>query len=579
MQHRSRAGKWNDFKGGTPQTRQLAQHLRDLISRSGLTLNDLAGALSVSAQTISRRVDALALPDWEFVAALVRECTAGDALRQHTATDDARRLWEAASPAESWPIVNRGSADESLVSVTQNTVRQLELLDEKNAGHEQSIRALLRVQTELCDEITDSMSRYNRYRQDLVEQGVPSFTPDRRRRRLRDVAARRRVEILRNSLTMLQQRLATTNEIVWHTEENRVALTRELVAAQEWAGQLQEAFSLPSSVFRPITAEQTAGIAGEPDYRTYIDEFLAEVTGNKPQSAAEIETVLDADAHMSLDVSFNARVEAFAAWLDELLFAARTEIATLTGMIEAWVAAQLTPESELDTFADEFARMPPDERLLTRIWFPRTELGILKSVARLAAAAQQEGPVDERDSAQVMLEEMKNMAHELAMSLDDLQRTLAGWSSWLHLFVYVLNEARDSDQMLVIDQVEASTAARPHALQTYDTSAIGKLAQAWDRDLARLLLPVCGDEFLKRLSRAVERLHEAITDMTGADLTGADLDGLPLDGVLWSSTTQWPPTWDLEVAQQSVRLAPDTHIVVKPAYQRTDAVGLSHSHG
>jgi hypothetical protein len=486
--------------------------------------------------------------------------------------------WNDGKDGTSWPIVNRGPADESLVSATWTTIRQLELLDGKNAEQERTIRTLLQVQTELVHEISDSMDRYSRYRQDLAEQVIPSFTPDRRRRRLRDVAAKRRIEILRNSLSMLQKRLGTTNETVWHTEENRVTLTRELVAAQEWADQLQEAFSMPSSTFRPGATEQSAGNADEPEYRSYADEFVTEVTGNRPQSHSQVEAVLDADAHMSLDVSFNARVEAFAAWLDEQLFASRNEIAELTKLIEVWVATRMNPESELDTFADEFARKSPAERLSARVWFPRTELGILKSVVRLAAAGRNnEDPAEERNSAQVMLEETKNMAHELAMSLDDLQRTLAGWTTRLHLFVYVLNEARNSDQLLVINQLQARATAYPHT-ETYDSSAISELAQAWERDLARLLTSVHSAEFVQRLSQAIIRLHEAITDMTGADLAGADLAGLPLDGILWSSTTQWPQAWEPEVAQHSLRLTPDTHVVVKPAYERADSrVGLSHS--
>jgi hypothetical protein len=576
--HRSRAGERRAFKGGTPQTRQLAQYLRDLINRSGLTLDKLASPLLVSAQTISRRVDALTRPDWEFVVALVRACTVGDALSEHSTINEARRLWEAASPAESWPMVNRGSADESLVSATRTTVRQLEQLDEKSAEQERSIRRFLQVQTELLQELNDSMGRYSQYRQDLVGQGIPAFTPDRRRRRLRDVAAKRRIEMLRSSLSMIQKRLGTTNEIVWHTEENRVALTRELVAAQEWADQLQEAFSLPSSVFRPSATKRVADNEGEPEYRSYVDEFVTEVTGNLPQSTSQVEAVLDADAHTSLDVSFNARIEAFAVWLDEKLFASRTDIADLTRVIESSVAERMSPESELDMFADEFMRQSAGERLGTRVWFPRTELGILRSVARLASAAQNEGPTEERNSAQVMLEEMKNMAHELAVSLDDLQRTLTGWTTQLQLFVYVLNEARDCDQLLVIDQVEARAAAYPHTPETYDRAAIGKLAQAWDRDLARLLAPVHNYEFMLRLSRAITRLHEAITDMTGVDLADADLDGLPLDGVLWSSATQWPPACEMEVALQSVRLAPNTQVVVKPVYEHAGSrAELSHS--
>lgn len=485
--------------------------------------------------------------------------------------------WNDGKDGTQWPIVNRGLADESLVSAIWTTTRQLELLDGKNAEQERSIRDLLQVQTELQHQISDSMDRYSRYRQDLAEQVVPSFTPDRRRRRLRDVAAKRRIEILRNSLSMLQKRLGTTNEIVWRTEENRVALTRELVAAQESADQLQDAFSLPSSAFDPGTTEQAAGNVDERAYRSYVDEFVTEVTGNQPQSHAQVEAVLDADAHMSLDVSFNARVEAFATWLDEQLFASGNEIADLTRLIEAWIAARMNPESELDRFADEFARKSPAERLGSRVWFPRTELGILKSVVRLAADGRSEGPAEERNSAQVMLDEMKNMAHELAMSLDDLQRTLAGWTTRLHLFVYLLNEARNSDRLLVINQVEARATAYPHT-ETFDDSAISELAQAWERDLARLLTSVHSTEFVQRLSEAITRLHEAITDMTGADLSSADLAGLPLDGILWSSTTQWPPTWEPEVAQQSLRLAPDTHVVVKPAYERADSrVGLSHS--
>jgi hypothetical protein len=485
--------------------------------------------------------------------------------------------WNDGKDGTPWPIVNRGPADESLVSATWTTIRQLELLDGKNAGQERSIRKLLHVQTELLHEISDSMDRYSRYRQDLAEQVVPTFTPDRRRRRLRDVAAKRRIEILRNSLSMLQKRLGTANEIVWHTEENRVTLTRELVAAQEWADQLQEAFSLPSAAFRVGGPEQEAENADDPEYRSYVDEFVTEVTGNQPQSHSQVEAVLDADAHMSLDVSFNARVEAFATWLDEQLFASRNEIADLTRLIEAWVAARMNPESELDMFADEFARKSPAERLGTRVWFPRTELGILKSVVRLVTAGRNEGAAEERNSAQVMLDEMKNMAHELAMSLDDLQRTLAGWTTRLHLFVYVLNEARNSDQLLVTEQVEARATAYPHT-ETYDSPVISELTQAWERDLARLLTSVHSAEFVQRLSQAITRLHEAITDMTGADLTGTDLAGLPLDGILWSSTTQWPPTWESEVAQQSLRLAPDTYVVVKPAYERADSrVGLSHA--
>jgi hypothetical protein len=485
--------------------------------------------------------------------------------------------WNDGKDGTPWPIVNRGPAVESLVSATWTTIRQLELLDGKNAGQERSIRKLLQVQTELLHEISDSMDRYSRYRQDLAEQVVPSFTPDRRRRRLRDVAAKRRIEILRNSLSMLQKRLATTNEIVWHTEENRVALTRELVAAQEWADQLQAAFSLSSSAFHPGAAERAADNADEPEYRSYVGEFVMEVTGNQPQSYSEIEAVLDADAHMSLDVSFNARVEAFATWLDEQLLASRNEIADLTRLIEAWVAARMNPESELHVFADEFARRSPAERLAARVWFPRTELGILRSVVRLAAVGWNEDPAEERNSAQVMLDEMKNMAHELAMSLDDLQRALAGWTTRLHLFVYVLNEARNSDQLLVIDQVETRATAYPHA-ETYDSPAISELAQAWERDLARLLTSVHSTEFVQRLSQAITRLHEAITDMTGADLASVELAGLPLDGILWSSATQWPPTLESEVAQQSLRLAPDTHVVVKPVYDRADSrVGLSHS--
>jgi hypothetical protein len=61
---------------------------------------------------------------------------------------------------------------------------------------------------------------------------------------------------------------------------------------------------------------------------------------------------------------------------------------------------------------------------------------------------------------------------------------------------------------------------------------ISELAQAWERDLARLLTSVHSTEFVQRLSQAITRLHEAITDMTGADLAGADLAGLPLDGIL-----------------------------------------------
>lgn len=566
-QHRNRAGEWGDFKGGPAQTRQLAHYLRDLIGRSNLTLDTLAGTLVVSVQTISRRLNGLARPDWEFVAALVGACTAGDASRQQSAIDQARGLWEAASSAESWPMVNRGSVDESLVSAARTTVRELEQLDEKNAEQERAIRKLLQVQTELLQQISDSMGRYSRYRQDLAEQGVPAFTPDRRRRRLRDVAAKRRVEILRNSLSMLQERLGTTNEIVWQTEENRVALTRELVAAQDWADQLQQVFSVPSSVFRPSAAERVADNTAEPEDRSYADEFVIEVTGNQPQSPVQIEAVLDADTHTSLDVSFNAPIEAFEKWLDEELFTSRTDVADMTRMIESWVAARMNPESELDTFADEFVRKSPNERLSTRVWFPRTELGILRSVSRLAAA-QNDGPLEERNSAQVMLEEMKNMAHELAVSLDELQRTLAGWTTRLHVFVYVLNEARDRDELLVIDHVEARATAYPHTPETYDRSAIGKLVKAWDRDLGRLLTPVRSDEFVRRLSRAVARLHEAITDMTEADLADADLDGLPLDGVMWSSTTRWPPAWESEVARQSVRLTPNTHVVIKPSYER-----------
>ncbi|WP_037252243.1 helix-turn-helix transcriptional regulator [Kibdelosporangium aridum] len=567
VQHRKRAGKWSDFKGGPSQTRQLAQYLRDLIGRSDLTLDELAGTLVVSTQAISRRLNGVAHPDWEFVAALVHACTAGDASWQQSAIDEARELWEAASSADSRPVVNRGSADESLVSAARTTVRQLEQLDEKNAEHERSIRTLLQVQTELLQQVTDSMGRYSRYRQDLAEQGVPAFTPDRRRRRLRDVAAKRRVEILRNALSMLQERLATTNEIVWQTEENRVALTRELVAAQDWADQLQQVFSVPSAVFRPSAVERVAGNTAEPEYRSYADEFVNEVTGNQPQSPAQIEAVLDADTHTSLDVSFNAPIETFEKWLDEELFASRTDIADLTRMIESWVAARTNPESELDTFADEFVQQSPDERLSTRFWFPRTELGILRSVARLASAAQNDGPLEERHSAQVMLEEMKNMAHELAMSLDDLQRMLAGWTTPLHMFVYVLNEARDLDELVAIDQ--ARTTAYPHTPEIFD-----KLAQAWDRDLARLLTPVRSDEFVRRLSRAVARLQDAITDMTAADLADADLDGLPLDGVLWSSTTRWPQAWEAEVARQSIRLTPNTQVVVKPRQVTGVAAGF-----
>ncbi|MFC0112173.1 helix-turn-helix domain-containing protein [Kibdelosporangium aridum] len=568
VQHRKRAGKWSDFKGGLSQTRQLAQYLRDLIDRGDLTLDKLADTLVVGAQTISRRLNGLAHPDWEFVAALVRACTAGDASRQQAAIDEARRLWEAASSAESRPVVNRDSADESLVSAARTMIRQLEQLDEKNAEQERSVRTLLQVQTELLRQISDSMGRYSRYRQDLAEQGVPAFTPDRRRRRLRDVAAKRRVEILRSSLSMLQERLGTTNEMVWQTEENRVALTRELVAAQDWADQLQQVLSVPGSVFRPGVVERVADNTAEPEYRSYADEFVTEVTGNQPQSPAQIEAVLDADTHTSLDVSFNAPIEAFEKWLDEELFACRTDIADLTTMIESWVAARMNPESELDVFADEFVRKSPGERLSTRVWFPRTELGILRSVARLASAAQNDGPLEERHSAHVMLEEMKNMAHELAMSLDELQRTLVGWTDRLHMFIYVLNEARDRDELLAIDQFEARRSAYSHTPETTDRSTIDTLAQAVDRDLARLLSSVRSDEFVRRLSRAVARLHEAITDMTEADLADADLDGLPLDGILWSSTTHWPPAWESEVARQSVRLTPNTRVVVKPAYER-----------
>ncbi|MGH3941723.1 MAG: NACHT domain-containing protein [Pseudonocardiaceae bacterium] len=65
------------------------------------------------------------------------------------------------------------------------------------------------------------------------------------------------------------------------------------------------------------------------------------------------------------------------------------------------------------------------------------------------------------------------------------------------------------------------------------------------------------DARLAELQGVLTELEDALHDFTTADLRNIDLVGVQLEGVRWSSVTQWPADWAVQVARDSVEVAPD----------------------
>ncbi|UOX90435.1 FxSxx-COOH system tetratricopeptide repeat protein [Amycolatopsis sp. FBCC-B4732] len=95
--------RWARFIGGTaetPETRALAQFLRELLDRCPEPLGEVGRRLNVSAQTLSNRVNAQKRPDWDFVRNVVHLAYgAGDIAGRLTKLHEAEQLWRRASPA------------------------------------------------------------------------------------------------------------------------------------------------------------------------------------------------------------------------------------------------------------------------------------------------------------------------------------------------------------------------------------------------------------------------------------------------------------------------------------------------
>jgi hypothetical protein len=90
--------KWGPLHGD-PQTRALAQALRDVIDMRGKRLRTLSSAIPYSRTTISERLNGQERPDWPFVEHLVRECFAPDTHGAEIKLAGLRRLWNDADPA------------------------------------------------------------------------------------------------------------------------------------------------------------------------------------------------------------------------------------------------------------------------------------------------------------------------------------------------------------------------------------------------------------------------------------------------------------------------------------------------
>ncbi|OLF18146.1 hypothetical protein [Actinophytocola xanthii] len=76
-------------------------------------------------------------------------------------------------------------------------------------------------------------------------------------------------------------------------------------------------------------------------------------------------------------------------------------------------------------------------------------------------------------------------------------------------------------------------------------------------DPAEILERAGGDDRapdLPKLEDVRDALALASHDFTDEDLSGADLTDVPLRGVYWSTTTQWPESWQAQIAKASERV-------------------------
>jgi hypothetical protein len=110
-----------------------------------------------------------------------------------------------------------------------------------------------------------------------------------------------------------------------------------------------------------------------------------------------------------------------------------------------------------------------------------------------------------------------------------------------------LDKARYIANMLIETLVSARDSA--HALARF---------RAFSRSGDPALVRALADETLfdNALISAVDRLVEAVTDVTGDDLTQVDLRGVPLEGLRWSDRTRWPIEWKEQIRAGSIEISP-----------------------
>ena len=194
----------------------------------------------------------------------------------------------------------------------------------------------------------------------------------------------------------------------------------------------------------------------------------------------------------------------------------------------------------LYTFAAEFAKRAPRDRLTARAWFPRQELAALRSITKLGYRAHTLGAVRGDDEVRA-LDEVRVLDEALI---------LGNALTYARDAVRALNDARVRDAVRALDDAFACARDAVRArVRDADRAADDALA------LARA---TPGYDVID----AVDLLDNALTHMVGVDLTSVDLHGIPLAGVRWSHETRWPGHWEDQIRQNSVEVEPGLYEIL-----------------
>ena len=99
-----RGRSWGQLLGEYAEVCELAQVLRDIADERQVTIRRLAQQMPYGHTKISQSLNGAARPEWAFVDAFLRACTAGDRQALIVLQQKVRPLWEAAAPERARPL-------------------------------------------------------------------------------------------------------------------------------------------------------------------------------------------------------------------------------------------------------------------------------------------------------------------------------------------------------------------------------------------------------------------------------------------------------------------------------------------